>query len=383
MLKILHTGDLHLGSPYTGLGAREREERITAEARDFRRLCERANEEHVDLFLIAGDLFDTRTPSTATVNTVFDALEALNCPVVIAPGNHDPYLPGSPYDTDALPGNVYVFSTESLDRFSFPEIGNGVDVFGYAFRSDTLEASPLLTAPDNACLGDGLSILLCHGDLDAPLSKYAPIRSADIARCGADYVALGHVHNVGDGVQIFGDSATAYCGFAFGRSFDECGYGSFRLLTFDETAVTTHPLKASARIRCTDRRFASEEVDVSRCTSDEEVLSRLRAFTDRLGYGQETTLRVTLTGEVSPQYRPSEALLTAQFCTEDSPVLVECTDRTLPIYDTDYLESDPTIRGEVYRSLKAQMLSDSEETRTTAAEAFRIALAALDGRPIL
>ena len=386
MLKILHTGDLHLGSPFTGLPLRDAEERRAHQLDTFRRMIDRAGEEAVDLFLIAGDLFDSPTVPSAVSDAVFDALEELDCPVVIAPGNHDPYRHGSPYDSDALPGNVFVFRSESLDRFSFPELGNGVDVFGYAFRDATLTPSPLESAPDQSCLGDGLSILLAHGDLDLPLSVYAPIRTADVERCGADYVALGHVHNTGESIRFVGDSAVAYCGFPEGRSFDECGFGGYWLLTFDESPGMAHPLVRSERVRASAHRYALDRVDLSGVDSDPAAAERIRAYLSSVGYGAETALRLTLEGEVALRYTPDAGaiLSTLRSALPDavpSPLLL--LDRTLPILDAAYLERDPTIRGAVYRLLKPRLLSGTPEERSTAAEALRVALAALDGRAIL
>lgn len=383
MLKILHTGDLHLGSPFSGLSLRESEKCRARQQESFRKMTEYARKEQIALFLIAGDLFDCDYVSPAALDETLDALASLPCPVVIAPGNHDPYRRGSVYASVALPENVRLFDSESLARFSFPEIGNGVDVFGYAFCDTYLAASPLRDAGDNSCLGDGISILLAHGDLDLPLSKYGPIHSHDIARCGADYVALGHVHNVGDELLRFGDSAAAYCGFAEGRSFDECGFGSFRLLTFDENASGTHPLVKAERVQCSEHRYLWEHCDVTGSASDAETADRLRAFLERSGIGSESTLRLSLDGEVSPAYTPDANRISALLGSDNLPVPLLLCDRTLPVFDAEYLEKDLTIRGELYRILKPKMLSGTPEERADAAAALRIGLAALDGRAIL
>lgn len=382
MFKVLHTGDLHLGSAFAGLSMRESEARRQQQLDSFRRMMQYAADEEVALVLIAGDLFDTDRVPTALLDDVLDAVVALPCPVVISPGNHDPYRRGSPYASEVLPENLFVFRTEELERFSFPEIGNGVDVFGYAFCGASLSSSPLQFLPDNSCLGDGISFLLCHGDLDLPLSKYGPIASSDLARCGADYVALGHIHNVSDALSFFGDSAVAYCGFAEGRSFDECGFGSFRLLTFDESAHSVHPLVKAERIRTSDTRYESDWIDVTGIGSDAEAAELLDRFLSEKGYGKETVLRLFLEGEVSIRYTPDQSRIQELLSTRNSPSPLILIDRTLPIFDASYLEEDLTIRGELYRILKPKMLDGTPKSRADAAAALRIGLAALDGRPI-
>lgn len=385
-MKILHTGDLHLGSAFSGLSHGESERRRAAQLDNFCAIVDLAAIESVDLVLIAGDLFDTPRVPRAVSDLVFDALAGLSCPVVIAPGNHDPYRAESTYDSEIFPENVFVFASEELERFSFPNIGGGVDVFGYAFLGSDLAASPLESAPDRACLGEGLSILLAHGDLDLPLSKYGPIRSSDLARCGADYVALGHVHNVSDGVRFFGDSAVAYCGFPDGRSFDERGFGSVLILTFDEGESFAHPLVEARRVQTSSHRYEESRVDLSGADLDATAAECIRTFLEKEGFGKETSLRLSLEGEVCLGYAPNLAAIRANL--EDSlgdrlpdPLLL--LDRTLPIFDAAYLESDPTIRGAVYRTLKPKMLTGTPEERADAANALRVALAALDGRGVL
>lgn len=381
MVKILHTGDLHLGSPFSGLPYRESERCRERQAEAFSKMIEYARREGISLFLIAGDLFDSDTVSASALDETFDALASLPCPVVIAPGNHDPYRSGSPYASRALPENLFVFDTEALSRFSFPEIGSGVDVFGYAFTGASLAASPLAILPDNSCLGEGLSILLCHGDLDTPLSRYAPIRSQDLARCGADYVALGHVHNTEDEILTVGSTAYAYCGFPEGRSFDECGFGSFRVITLSENADT--PVAHAERIRCALHRYEILSCDVTGSASDEETAARVRTALSEKGFGRETSLRLYLCGEISPRYTPSGDRILALLEGGEIPAPLYFFDRTLPVFDSDYLESDLSLRGELYRILKPQILSGSERERADAALALRLGLAALDERPIL
>lgn len=388
MFRVLHTGDLHLDSPFRSLPLPESEACRDLQIESFLRLVDYAKSEKIDLVLIAGDLVDSNSVRPDVLSRICDALGSLPCPVVIAPGNHDPYKRGSLYLSPDLPENVFVFTSESIQRFSFPDIAGGVDVFGYAFMSDRLEASPLSGLPDQFCLTDGVSILLCHGDLDAPLSKYAPILSHDIARLGIDYAALGHIHNTGDELLLFGDARAAYCGFAEGRSFDECGFGSFRVLTFDENRTSENPLLSAERVTLARHRYEISHLDVTGCNSDAELLSQIRTHVTAQGFCDDTSLRLILEGAVSPDYTPKTAFLDAEFqairsSTREFPRTIELLDHTLPIFEAEHLEKDPTLRGELYRTLKEQMLSGTPEDRATAAAALRLGLAAIDGRALM
>ncbi|HEY5628525.1 MAG TPA: metallophosphoesterase, partial [Candidatus Limnocylindrales bacterium] len=66
MLRLLHTADVHLGARHTDLGDRAaalRERQFAA----FRASIDLALAERVDLFLIAGDLFDSNVQPRRTV----------------------------------------------------------------------------------------------------------------------------------------------------------------------------------------------------------------------------------------------------------------------------------------------------------------------------
>ena len=69
MLRLLHTADVHLGARHTDLGERAavlRERQFAA----FRATVDLAIVETVDLFLIAGDLFDSNTQPRRSVERV-------------------------------------------------------------------------------------------------------------------------------------------------------------------------------------------------------------------------------------------------------------------------------------------------------------------------
>lgn len=89
MLRILHTGDLHLGREYKNadpaVAARYRQARLEA----LGNILLIAAEKDCDYVLIAGDLFDSHNPPAALIKTVCDALARCACPVLVLPGNHD------------------------------------------------------------------------------------------------------------------------------------------------------------------------------------------------------------------------------------------------------------------------------------------------------
>ncbi len=85
-MKLLHTGDWHVGRSIRLRSRTPEFEEAIAEVVGI------AAQEGVDAVLIAGDLYDHRSPTPEADALVFDALVRLyeaSIPVVVIPGNHD------------------------------------------------------------------------------------------------------------------------------------------------------------------------------------------------------------------------------------------------------------------------------------------------------
>lgn len=85
-MRILHTGDWHVGKGLRGRSRAQEHRAVLAE------LAELARDREVDLVLIAGDLFDSAAPTAEAEKIVYDALVGLaatGAPIVIVAGNHD------------------------------------------------------------------------------------------------------------------------------------------------------------------------------------------------------------------------------------------------------------------------------------------------------
>jgi len=367
-MKILHTGDLHLDSPFcSDEGARADEKREHQRAL-LRRVFACAKEEQCDLLLIAGDLFDGRHVSPETASLTEKLLRESTCPVVIAPGNHDPYVEGSFYQKATLPDHVYVFTSNELQCFEIESLN--LRVFGYAFTSPFLSESPLVGAslPEK----DGKIHLLCaHADLTSPISRTAPVTEADLLRAGFDYAALGHIHKP---PKLSADHLR-YCGFAEGRSFDELGEGGVLIVTLEEDV----PPKIERKI-LSEKSYAIDELDL---TPYSEEATMLNAIAERVKVSVEkgtTHLRLSLVGCADPEMLSLVLVKTNQ---KDFGLdLLEVQNLTVPVTDGNFLKNDITIRGALYRTLYPKLTDEDPAVRRRAAKALQIGLCAIDGRTI-
>jgi exonuclease SbcD len=86
-MKILHTADWHLGKWLGPFSRIEEQKEVLDE------ICQIANDQQVDLVLVAGDLFDTFNAPTEAVDLLYKTLKRLTNngtrPVIAIAGNHD------------------------------------------------------------------------------------------------------------------------------------------------------------------------------------------------------------------------------------------------------------------------------------------------------
>ena len=364
MLKIFHMGDVHLDSAF-GRFPRDERVKLRAHQRDiFKRMIDHVASGGYDILLISGDLFDGIDVTPECEGCVISALSSLSCPVIISPGNHDPYELISAYRKDKLGDNVYVFSSSEPQVFELEELG--VQACGYAFvRSNTLSADPLEGFERPAF--DGVSLLCAHGELGVSGSLFAPLDEDAISALGFKYAALGHVHT--PSVITRGGTTIAYCGVSEGRGFDELGVGGAYSVVIDGERVSVE------RVEFGEYVYRIEEIDVSAFSSD-KLAEKITEIIKGIDTASRTSLRVVLVGEADAN------LLSGIEGLGDELMFFEMKDKTYPKLDLVALKGDSTLRGEIYRELLPLLESDSPEERRMAAMALKVALLAVDGREI-
>lgn len=86
-MRILHTGDWHLGKRLDDFSRLEEQQVVMNE------ICEIAEREQVEMVVVSGDLFDTFNPPVEAVDLFYKTLKRLTnggCrPVIAIAGNHD------------------------------------------------------------------------------------------------------------------------------------------------------------------------------------------------------------------------------------------------------------------------------------------------------
>ncbi len=372
MLKVIHTADIHLDSPFT-LGDAAASAMRREELREmFRRLCKYVAEVEADIVLIAGDLFDRKYVTKNTVDLVVREFESLpNTKFVISPGNHDFYSPDSVWVKTDFPENVTVFKSENLAKVQFEIREQKVDVYGYAFTSISMDSCPFTEfAVEDP---EAINILVAHGNMLRKNAEDCPITLADIRSTNFDYIALGHIHNLHE-IQCEEDQWYGYCGSPEPRDFGETDWHG--IYAVDMGKADGEFVCKPEFVRMASKRYMVERLSVTGAQQPEEILDAVKNLLSGKDYGEETLLRLVIEGDVAPSLElPAEEIkaLAAQLA------YLEIVDETAPLFDYDYLAADPTIRGAYFRQLLPKLKSNDAREREVASKALRFGLSVLTG----
>lgn len=328
-MKFVHMADLHLDSKFEslskvdGLAGKRRMEQRQA----LRNVVEFVKENDVEILIIAGDLYEQnyiRKSSIEYVNSLFE--EIPNTQVIITPGNHDPYITNSFYNTFKWAKNVYIFSgdAEKIDV-------KGIHVYGMAFtdfycRENKIEEIKI----DNP---DDINILAMHGTLDAAIDQYNhrdynPVKKSTLEKKGFDYVALGHVHK-----PYFEDEENqkvCYCGSLLSLGFDEPGKHGFILGTIKGNEISKRFVPID------QREFCVEEIDITQCYSNEDIIDKINKMSTK----ENDLYEVILVGKRSFIINKNEI---SKMCQNSN--IVKIKDKTQIGIDINEISNEQSVRG--------------------------------------
>lgn len=89
-ITFIHTADWQLGKPFASITDPLKRGRVQQERYEaVRRIGAVVREHQADFVIVAGDLFDSPTPTNDTISATLGVIAELDVPVVAIPGNHD------------------------------------------------------------------------------------------------------------------------------------------------------------------------------------------------------------------------------------------------------------------------------------------------------
>jgi len=146
-MKILHTGDWHLGKQLEGVS------RLEEQVMVLKDLEKTVKEENIDLLILAGDVYDTFNPSSAAETLFYSTLKAISEGgkrlILVIPGNHD--NPIRLVAASPLAREHGIIMIDSLNRLIEPGVYGQHQViesgYGYIKIKIKEETAVLLTLP--------------------------------------------------------------------------------------------------------------------------------------------------------------------------------------------------------------------------------------------
>lgn len=357
-MRVLHCADVHLDTTFRGLGLGPAKRRRAALRQTFQKVVKLAAELKVDALTIGGDLYEDLYSGQDTARLLAEQLGQLPFPVLISPGNHDYWHPGSLYATQAWPANVHIFSSP---EFSPVEVGD-LRIFGIAHTKpkgtrNLLEGFTVPQGPP--------AVALFHGSERGQLPQqevgkedHAPFSEPEIANAGFSYALLGHFHTPRSTAHL------VYPGNPEPLTFGELGDRGAAEVDFGTPTPTVKIHQVNTFL------LSDVEVDVTGCQHSESLIQRAL---DALPEGADTGTRVRLVGELALGIQLGPSQLVKRLRQEDRCVDVVFSVR--PALDLDELSRSADIRGQFVRGLMARDDFESELVQS----ALRAGVEALRG----
>ncbi len=372
MARILHFADLHLDSSFASIGmtsseaTRRREELRAA----LRRIVDLALELDVDAVTVGGDLYEHDRVTRDTGHFIAGQFERLAPkPVMVAPGNHDRYVPDSLYRRLDWPANVRIF--DALD-WAPATAGSDLVVWGAAHNGpavrDNLLRSLRLEASERA-------IALLHGsDMSAvPEGKatHCPFDASDVEQSGAAFVLLGHYHSMR--LSPTCSPRYGYPGSPEPLGFDEEGPHYVLLLAVEGDDVSAEPIQIN------EVSYRAERVDVEGMSTSDQVRESIASLSGSDARSPDI-VRVVLSGQAEPDLDINvEGLLAT---TVQRFRHLDIIDETHASFNLDELSEEATTRGSFVRLMQAKIDAAPGSERQLLENALRHGLRAFAGQEV-
>jgi len=211
VITFLHTADWQIGKPFASIAdpakrARVQQERIEA----VRRIGGVVRERRAAFVVVAGDLFDSPTPTNATVAAALGAIGSLEVPVYCIPGNHDHGGPDSlweqPFFTSEhrrLAANFHLLLNPEPTVVDLPtDAGGRAGVVllpcPLRRRHEADDPTAWIRGLDFAPFGDRLRIVIAHGSTTvfAPSGAGGFIGPGSSSQADDEEVATGGINTL-------------------------------------------------------------------------------------------------------------------------------------------------------------------------------------------
>lgn len=326
-MRFVHIADMHFDAPFTSLNSKENlgDKRRIEQRNAFKRVIDYIKENKIEYLLIAGDLYEHEYVKKSTIDYISRLFSEIpETKIFISPGNHDPYIKNSYYDTYDFGDNVYIFRNSNIERYE----DENVNIYGMAFNEFYMNESPL----ENIVLpySNKPSVLLAHCDLNGSKDKegfsYNPILESKLNSIGFDYCAIGHVHknNLDNQNRIY------YPGSTISLGFDELG--NHGMIVGEVTKDKFNKIF----IELDERNFEELRISVDDLQSKEDLIEKILNYS----YNEKTMYKIILVGKRNFEINTRDILRVVS-----QTNVLKVKDETKLNYDLEELSKQNNLKG--------------------------------------
>ena len=282
-MKVLHISDLHLGAKNLKLTPEKQSFLKSENSILVENLFEKAKED-VDVILICGDLFHSKSVSSKIKESFFKAVENFSKPVVYIKGNHD-----ENFNFLNVPSNFIILDntnpTLNIDNVVFWGM---VDQSIYEKKFNETKTN----------------ILLLHGNIE----NHSDNDFVDVEKFlhyPFDYVAMGHIHQY-KVLNIIG-RFYVYCGSLFSNGFDECGPKGYVELIIDGKNCIHKFVPYSKRC------YRICECNITEINNYNQLINKINQELIIGHFSKDDLIKVVLTGYFEENFEKNIDLIVNEF----------------------------------------------------------------------
>jgi len=367
-MRFIHMADMHFDTPFTvlnskaGLGDKRRLEQREV----FKKVIEYIKSEKIEFLFIAGDLYEhnyIRKTTIEYINNLFKEIPRTK--IFISPGNHDPLLKNSYYNTFNWNKNVYIFNSK-IKKYEFDDIC----IYGYGFEDfycNNSKCGEIKIENKNK-----INILITHASLDSSKKielQYNPIKEKELKDIGFDYVALGHIHKK----TIFDN--IVYSGSIISFGFDELGEHGILDVELIKNNCEKNKFKINNSennknklnikfIKLDERIFEEKIINISEINTEEELIEKI----NQINLENKKMYKIILEGK-----RKFEVNLKKICKLNERENVIKIKDESDIEYDLNKMTKEKSLRGLFVKEMLERLKEESNECYT----ALEIGLEAL------
>jgi len=374
---IIHTSDVHLGAPLGWLGPRAAEQREELR-RTLSKIVDLVIDQQADALVVAGDLFHSNNPSTATVRFVLRELSRLTCDsradVVLLPGGHDSLGAESVYTS-------YRTEFGKLDRVTVLGLDGlkNVALEHAALRIHDCTPRGSDAAEDHDAAADpGFTFNVAVMPLGSPHGGLTPdelpVSGTDLGSGGWSYFALG---SLGSWHEVEGGAAPAvYPGSPELVSVEESDQGHVARVELRSSGATVSKVHVGAR------SVVEARVEVSDASDSFSIAEAVRK---QARSNPNAVLKLVLTGLASAETGVDDWDLIEELKSDYFFVCPPVRDYQVRVSDQDLAQlPEQLVVGRFARHMRARLEeAGTPEERREIEDALQLGVALLQGKDVI